>query len=668
MTSAIRHPAAEKVHGDRLRSALARPLQGVAAWALQHRLTLYWLTPVLAIAGVVQAVNMGGSPQRIDDEGTYTAQAWAVDYLGQLAHYTFWYDHPPLGWLQMAGYARLTDAFGRYDVAVIAMREAMLVAAIISAFLVWVLARRLRLSRAAAAVATFVFAVSPLAVQFHRSVYLDNVATPWLLGAFVLATGRRHQLAGFAGSAACFGIAVLSKETYLLALPFLIWMVWRNAHPSTRRYTLAVAMSVLVLIGGSYLLLAAVKGEFFPSAGRVSLIDGVTFQLGSRQSSGSVFDPNSLINKVFTMWWRLDPVLIVTGTAAAVAGLFLRRLRPIAAMVVFLVLFMFRPGGYLPVPYVIALLPFAAILIAGVGDTLAHWLGKRRLGKRRPAKRVAAIAGCVAAAVALGYAVPLWFVQLRGLELADLDQPGRQAEQWISDNVPRSSRLIVDDSMWVDLVNEGFAQKNVVWYYKVDTDPAVQAQSPNGWRDSNFIVTTDSMRTFPSGFPQVKKAIDNSMVVARFGTGKQAVDIRRIYPQGSAKATTELKQLTSNRAHTGTQLAANPNLEANTVERHNLDSGLVDSRISLLLGQLAASGKVTVGGFPEVQGESGLVRRQVLITNIGGRSLTGDGQAARQTRSSLSVLGGSLGLSDISLTGNGVLVTFSAEEAADLNH
>ncbi|WP_158277089.1 hypothetical protein [Serinibacter arcticus] len=33
-------------------------------------------------------------PQFIDDEGTYTAQAYAVERLGELTHYTYWYDHP----------------------------------------------------------------------------------------------------------------------------------------------------------------------------------------------------------------------------------------------------------------------------------------------------------------------------------------------------------------------------------------------------------------------------------------------------------------------------------------------------------------------------------------------------------------------------------------------
>ncbi len=60
---------------------------------------------------------MGGIPQRIDDEGTYTAQAWAITHLGELTHYTYWYDHPRTGWIQIAGYTSLTGAFARYPFA-----------------------------------------------------------------------------------------------------------------------------------------------------------------------------------------------------------------------------------------------------------------------------------------------------------------------------------------------------------------------------------------------------------------------------------------------------------------------------------------------------------------------------------------------------------------------
>ncbi|MBI5161056.1 MAG: glycosyltransferase family 39 protein, partial [Micrococcales bacterium] len=523
----------------------------IAAAVRVHRRSLWWLLPLLAVAGTVSAINLGGAPQRIDDEGTYTAQAWAVSNLGTLAHYTFWYDHPPLGWIQMALYGQVTGAFARYSIAVVAMREAMVVASLISVVLVWVLARRLTLSRPAAAAAGLLFAVSPLALQFHRTVYLDNVATPWLLGALILALSRRNQLAAFTGSALMFGIAVLSKETYLLALPLLVFLAARSAAPETRRYTLAVSGSVLALVTGSYLLLAAVKGELLPRSGQVSLLDGVTFQLATRAASGSPFDPQSLTNRTLSRWWQLDAVFIVAALLASVAALAVRRLRPYAVFTLAAVLFAFRPGGYIPVPYVIMLLPFGALLVAAVVDGAARSLAARR----RRVRAVGVLAVALAAAVAV---VPLWTTQLRGFLNANLDEPMSQAQAWVGQNVPHQNRIIVDDAMWVDLVRQGRERSDVIWYYKLDTDPAVARQSPDGWRDSDYIVTTDSMRSFPDAFPQVQKAIDNSVVVASYGTGLRRVDVRQIQPAGLRATAAAAEGAQRAAADAGTALAGNP--------------------------------------------------------------------------------------------------------------
>lgn len=74
----------------------------VAAAVRTSATDLAWLLPVLAVTAAVLVVGLEGNPQRIDDEGTYAAQAWSVFHLGGLTHYTYWYDHPPLGWIQIA--------------------------------------------------------------------------------------------------------------------------------------------------------------------------------------------------------------------------------------------------------------------------------------------------------------------------------------------------------------------------------------------------------------------------------------------------------------------------------------------------------------------------------------------------------------------------------------
>ncbi|BDZ49927.1 hypothetical protein GCM10025867_21680 [Frondihabitans sucicola] len=590
-----------------------------SSWLRRHGTTLMFLVPVLAIVGVVQRINMTGSPQRIDDEGTYTAQAWSIGNLGELTHYTYWYDHPPLGWIQIAGYTGLTGAFGRYAQAVMAGREAMIFFALVSVLLVWLLARRMDLSRPAAAVAALVFGISPLAVQFHRTVYLDNVAVPWLLLAFLLALSRKNQLAGFIGASFAFGIAVLSKETFLLALPFLAWVMIRNSEKSTRRYTLATSGAILALVGLSYVVFAAVRGELVPGKGHTSLISGLTFQLGTRTASGSIFDSRSLFFKVVDQWWNLDQVFIVMTVVAAIVALFLKRLRPLAVLVLFAVAIMFRPNSYVPVPYVIMLLPFGALLIAGVGDTAVKAYRARRAGRMTTSlSRVGATAWLVVSALAVAAIVPLWTVQLRGFLQTDLDAPMVSAEQWVDDNVPHDSRLLVDDSMWVDLVKDGFARDNVIWFYKIDTDGAVEAQSPNGWKDSDYIVTTDSVRTSAGGSKQVQDALKNSTVVATFGSANQMVDVRQIHPQGEAAAKTAATKEKAALTTAGLQLSQNPDLTGSAALKKQLAAGQLNARASVVLGQLLATGPVSVKDLKPLPGENGLAFRQLVVTKSAG--------------------------------------------------
>lgn len=630
MTSTIERPSATtppRPAGEIQPPVVGKRPSRIAGWLRRHGTTLSFLLPVLAIVGVVQRINMTGSPQRIDDEGTYTAQAWAIGHLGELTHYTYWYDHPPLGWIQIAGYTGLTGAFSRYDQAVMAGREAMLFFALVSVVLVWFLARRLDLSRPAAAVAALVFGVSPLAIQFHRTVYLDNIAVPWLLLAFLLALSRKNQLAGFIGSAFAFGIAVLSKETFLLALPFLAWVMIRNSDRSTRRYTLATSGAVLALVGFSYVVFATVRGELVPGPGHTSLISGLSFQLGTRAASGSIFDPESLFFKVVDQWWSLDQVFIVMTVLASVVALFLKRLRPMAILVLFSIAIMFRPNSYVPVPYVIMLIPFGALLIAGVGDTAVKAYRARRAGRVGTAlSRVGATAWLVVSAVAVAAIVPLWTVQLRGFLQTDLDSPMVSAEQWVDDNVPHDSRLLVDDSMWVDLVKDGFAQDNVIWFYKIDTDGAVEAQSPNGWKDSDYIVTTDSVRTSAGSSKDIQSALANSTVVATFGTGNQMVDVRQIHPEGAAAEKTEANDEKAALTAAGAQLAQNPNLEGSAALKKQLAAGQLNARASVVLGQLLATGPVSVKDLQPLPGEDGAAFRQLVVTRSvgepGGRLVT----------------------------------------------
>src|SRR5690348_12864536 len=172
---------------------------------------------VLVLA--VLARNITGFPTATDDEGTYLAQAWAVQQGRGLAHYTYWYDHPPLGWIQIALLSRLPSALSPGSMTVATMRLVMLGISGASAVLVYVLGRRLSLPRWAAGLGMALFGLSPLAVVLSREIFLDNIAVMWLLLAFCLAASPSRHLWHHFGAGLAAAAGVLTKETMLVVLP-----------------------------------------------------------------------------------------------------------------------------------------------------------------------------------------------------------------------------------------------------------------------------------------------------------------------------------------------------------------------------------------------------------------------------------------------------------------
>jgi len=488
---------------------------------------------LLGVAAV-HAWGMYVYPARFDDEGTYVSQAWAVMADGDLSHYTYWYDHPPVGWLQLVPWLWVTGALGRAPSAVAAGREMMLVVQLVSALLVYAWTRRLGLTRGFALAAMLLFSLSPLALYWHRQVLLDNLAVMWLLAAFALAVSPRGRLAAHAGVGACFAVAVLTKETALLVLPALAYQLWQGADPAVRRYSFAVAGSLFASILAFYPLLALLRGELLPGDGHVSLWEGIAFQLFEREGSGSVFQAGTNARHIVDAWLRLDPWLLGAGAALIPLAVFARRLRPAAAALAISIAVIARPG-YLPVPYLIVLLPFAAVVSAGAADLLWRLAGRRR---RRPGFRAGAAnlavrgAGAVALSalvlVALARVGPAWAADLERQLEAKPDTPLQAAEDWVRANVDRDAALLVDNTIWLDLVLDGFERDRLVWYYKLDLDPGVGDEFPGGWRDFDYVVATETMRATVYLVPTIDAALRHSRVVASFGRGYTRIEIRRI--------------------------------------------------------------------------------------------------------------------------------------------
>ncbi|GGV26760.1 hypothetical protein GCM10010293_25550 [Streptomyces griseoflavus] len=501
---------------------------------------------LLVVILVVQGWNIGDYPTLSDDEGTYLAQAWAVQEGRGLAHYTYWYDHPPLGWIQLAVLTWIPAVISPESMTVGTMRGVMLLISGVSAVLVHVLGRRLALPRWAAGLGMLIFGLSPLSVVLQREIFLDNLAVMWTLLAFTLAASPSRHLWHHFGAGVAAAVGVLTKETMLVVLPALFVTAWRHSHRDTRKFALTGAVTACALIGLSYPLFALLKGELFPGSGHVSLWDGVVYQM-TRPGSGFVLDEGSGSWGVLQSWLYYDRVLPLGGLAGALLllatwrwSVTARALAGPALTVAILAALALRPDGYLPAMYIIQALPFLALVLAGGTAGVAHAVlrrGRQATGGRPPTWSRYALAGALALAACL-HVVPRWYEGARTAVTTEANAPYRAASAWMATEVadPADTRVLVDDAMWLDLVHAGYRPgPGVIWFYKADLDPAVTDTLPNGWRDIDYVVASPTVRRDAKDLPNVAGAIAHSQPVAVFGTGEDRIEIRRVDTTGGSR-------------------------------------------------------------------------------------------------------------------------------------
>jgi uncharacterized protein YjeT (DUF2065 family) len=490
---------------------------------------------VLALVGVTLALallNIAGYPRFHEDEGTYTAQAWSI-LQGDLTPYTYWYDHPFVGWAQIGALTTVTGLFG--DPSILNTRFAMLPYAAASAALLYVLARRLGVSRVFAGLSTLLWAASPLVALYNRQVFLDLVAVPWTLAAFVLAMSPRRTLLAHVGAGACFAIACLSKETVGILLPALLWILWQHSDPRTRSFSMTGFITIFALLGLSYPLFASLRKELTPGADRVSLWDALVFQM-SRPSGGSLFEAGTAKNDVFQYWWNIDQVLITAGLAASVLLLLgpWKSLRPIGLVSVIGFVMAARPG-WLPGMFVITFLPFLALSIGGLAHAIWRRAAREATNRTDSVLRTAGLTFVTLTGLCLMWMTGTAWAATYATEFSRDDNAAiRQASTWATASLdPARDVVMTDNTTWLDLVEAGWeAPFTVLWHVKLDTDVEAQEALPNGWKDVDYVISSYQLRTDVGpegpGLPEAQKALINSTVVKTFGEGPYRVEVREV--------------------------------------------------------------------------------------------------------------------------------------------
>lgn len=501
--------------------------------------------------------NVTGSPTYVEDEGTYTAQAWSI-FHGHFAPYFYTYDHPPLAWLQMAPFLPAIHLIAPGLNAVEVARFVMAVAAVVDIALLAVIVHRLRLN-AAVAWATLAFTLtSPLTQEYVRHVYIDNIALPWMLAALALVVGRggsrRYWLAGI-----FMGISALSKETMLLVWPAIAMAAWTNAGtpgwvafkkhfdletdsaaPAHRRRRETSSGRLLrhlrsasgdgwsaadrqrdalksltlgtFLVGILYPMMALFLGE------HGQLWHEITYQLVGRVGSGSVFTHGSARFSIVHHWIEADWVLLVFGLGCGALTVLMRRLRWIPVALAVPLIQVGRTGGYLPYMAVIVLLPFLGLGIAAIGTELV--------------RRLNGIARVGLIVLMVGASLVTSIIHIRDTRLSDRQNTSvNSAIQWVEKRTPENSRVLADDVVFAALTQHGRSDvwKQSVYVYKLDYDPQAKRRIPNGWRDIDYVVETPMfLGSLDPGMRQARLAYRHSVPVVAFGSGATKVTVRRV--------------------------------------------------------------------------------------------------------------------------------------------
>ena len=497
------------------------------------------LVLVLTLVAILYGVNLAGYPEFVnDDEGTYFAQAWAVVNEGSVAHYTYWYDHPPVGWIQLALLLRpLQWIWGGDGVPVeTAGRGMMTLLAVISAALVYKIARNIGLPRLVALAAPLVWTLSPITVAYGRQIYLDNIALAWLLACFALVTGK-PKLQYHVAAGCAFGMAVLSKETAAVALPAILAALWMFAWARTRAFSFVGFLGTGALLVGGWLLFAAVKNELLPGPGHVSLWDTITWQLYGRGSAGFMFTGGTSANAILNEWLGQDPYLIIAGMLLCFVGLFFRQSRVIALVPVLYLLVALR-GGYIPAMYIITPLPFFALIVVYLAWKLWHAVNFRF---RKTFKWAARTGVAIVVAASVITVAPSWAAASIRAVTENQNSPYQEALAYVDANLPRNTTVLTDDNAWNDLVAMGWSAdgwSGPLWQFKLDRDPiAREKHLPGSWKDIDYIFLGRGMEIFVGGgilsqeeAPLAHAALAHSKLVKAWGPVGSQVRLLKVDP------------------------------------------------------------------------------------------------------------------------------------------
>ena len=505
----------------------------------------FLIVAILLVAALAHGINMFHFPYVEDDEGTYMSQAWAVVHLGRLAYYIYWYDHAPLGWIQIAFWTIISGGFNTFGSEINSGRVLMLLMQIGSTFMLYRIARNVSGRVTVAVVASLLFALSPYGIYFHRRVLLDNIATFWMLLTILALVGQRLSLKRVWLSAISLGISMLSKEVTVFLVPAMWYLVFVRADKSHRLLATIGWAALLASVVSMYPLMAGINNELFPAgtllggtSPHLSLIGILEYQASLGKDAG-IFSLQSGFWTVTKQWIADEPMLVVVGSLCAVLSVvMIKRQRLIGIMgLLSLSLWAFLArGGEVLYFYLIPLLPLlalnAAINLGIAAEKLRMFVQGFAGGNKAVGLFIQLVLAivCIAGITGGYFYSNLGFQSNHFLLWNNSQADGQyQAISWVEEHIPHDSYMVIDMYMWPDLNEHGYEHAH--YYWKVVADPATGKIFGNSWKNIDYIITTTQMLNDAqfANLQIIKDAVAHSTIVAQFDTGNWPIIIRKVH-------------------------------------------------------------------------------------------------------------------------------------------
>src|SRR5579883_1585783 len=516
-----------------------------------------WAEPALIMGLVVlglvaQGLNMYQYPalNRFDDEGVYLSQAWAVLREHALAPYTYFYDHTPGGWIMLAAWMALTGGPHAFGLAVDSGRTFMLLLHLGMIPLLYHIARKLGAPVWAAALGTVLFSLSPLAIYYQRPVLLDGIMLFWALLSIDLLLDEWGRLSRLALSGACFGLALLSKETAAFLLPAMIFLVVQQRQQHHGHFSVVGWLLPALMVASVYPLFALLRGQLLPAGQSLrffifnvntgpglSLVDAIRWQ-ATRSGGGFWNLQNEFWTLVRSDWLVKDPVLFAGGSLATVVNL-VRGIRNRGALgaglLGILPLLYLARGGVVFDFYVIAVIPFFCLNMALL---LAAIVMRSPLPPQ--SAPVYALAPLLGALLFFGYWRAGTLPQLYDLHSGDAS---REALAWIKQHLPAQSYIVSGSDMWTDLHEPGAggpAFPNMHSDWKVGADPAIRdGVFHDDWHTVDYLILSPQVKQDIASANVViaQQAMQNAHMVQKWSVDGSDVELWKVDKPGPTETT-----------------------------------------------------------------------------------------------------------------------------------